>query len=147
LAKTTREVVLSATLCEWRQYVFLIKNYMKTEQLLKTYFQKVKEKSDWQNLIAAQVKFESPTSGTAFGKEAFLTAASRFFKMVETLEVKHVITEGQMGSAWIDYSLRLENGKQFNCLVSELYEVHNDEIASCAIMFDTLALKTFRSEN
>lgn len=119
---------------------------MTAKQLIETYLQKVKEKSDWQTHIAADVRFESPTS-TSVGKEGMITAASRFFKMVETLEVKHLIAEGNTVSAWVDYSLRSETGKKFNCLVAELFQVQNNQIISTSIMFDTLALKNFRSEN
>jgi ketosteroid isomerase-like protein len=118
---------------------------MTTKQLIQHYFTKVKEKSDWQTFIAEDMKFESP-SPTTFGKEAYIVAASRFFQMAETLEVKHLVTEGDRACAWVDYGLRLKNGKTFNCLVSELLEVRDNRIVSSAIMFDTFALKTFTSQ-
>ncbi|MFZ6011879.1 MAG: nuclear transport factor 2 family protein [Bacteroidota bacterium] len=118
---------------------------MKTQDLVQLYFNKVKEKSDWQTLIAPDMKFESPAP-TTFGKDAYVTAASRFFQMVETLEIKQLATEGEKACAWVNYLLRLKNGKTFNCMVSELLAVENDKIVSSAILFDTLALKTFTSE-
>jgi ketosteroid isomerase-like protein len=119
---------------------------MTTKQLIQMYFMKVKEKSDWQTCIAADIKFESP-SPTTFGKEAYIIAASRFFQMAETLEVKNLVVEGETVCAWVDYSLRLKSGKKFNCLVAELLEVRNNQIVSSAILFDTLALKMFTSES
>lgn len=119
---------------------------MTTKELVQLYFRKVKEKSDWQSLIAMEIKFESPLP-TTFGKDAYIIAASRFFQMAETLEVKHLVTEGETACAWVDYSLCLKSDKRFNCLVSELLEVRNNQIISSAILFDTLALKTFTSQN
>lgn len=119
---------------------------MTTKQLVELYLTKVKDKSDWQAYIAKDIKFESPAP-TTYGKEAYVIAASRFFKMAETLEVKYLIAEGNIACAWVDYSLCLKDGKRFNCLVSELLEVRNNEIVSSTIMFDTLALKTFTSGN
>jgi hypothetical protein len=120
------------------------KNDMSTKQLIELYFKKVKEKSDWQSLIADHIRFESP-SPPAFGKEAYITAASRFFQMVETLEVKHLVIEADTACAWVDYSLLLKNGKRYNCLVSELLKVQNDQLVFSAILFDTFGLKNFTS--
>jgi hypothetical protein len=127
------------TLC-----IFALKN-MITKDLVQLYFQRVKEKSDWPSLIGEDMKFESPAP-TAFGKEAYVTAASRFFQMVESLKINHLVVEGDTASAWLDYTLCLKNGRRFNCLVSELLEVRNNQIVSSVILFDTLALKTFTSQ-
>lgn len=118
---------------------------MTTKQLVQSYFQKVKEKSDWQSLIAENMKFESPAPATV-GKEAYLIAASRFFQMVETLDVRHLVVEGDKACVWVNYSL-LKDGRKFDCLVCELLEVQRIQIASSAILFDTLALKTFTTQN
>ena len=118
---------------------------MTTKEVVQLYFKKLKEKSDWQSLIADEIKFESP-SPTTFGKNAYVIAASRFFQIVETLEVKHLVTEGPAACAWVDYALCLKSGKRSNCLVSELLTTRNDQIISSAILFDTLALKMFTSE-
>ena len=114
---------------------------MTTKQLVQSYFQKVKEKSDWQSLIAENIKFESPAPATV-GKEAYLIAASRFFQMV----VRHLVVEGDKACVWVNYSL-LKNGRKFDCLVCELLEVQRIQIVSSAILFDTLALKTFTTQN
>jgi hypothetical protein len=114
---------------------------MATKEVVQLYFKKLKEKSDWQSLIADDMKFESPAPST-FGKNAYIVAASRFFQMVETLEVKYLVTEGDTACAWVDYTICL-NGKRSNCLVSELLKTANDQIVSSGIVFDTLALKKF----
>ena len=118
---------------------------MTTKEAVQLYFKKLNEKSDWQSLIADDIKFESALP-TTFGKDAYIVAASRFFQMVETLEVKHLITEGAVACAWVDYALCLKSGKRSNCLVSELLTIRNGQIISSAILFDTLALKTFTSQ-
>lgn len=118
---------------------------MRTKQVVQLYFNKLKEKSDWQSLIADDIKFESPLP-TTFGKDGYVVAASRFFQMVETLEVKHLVVEGTAACAWVDYVLCLKSGKSSHCLVSELLTTCNDQIISSAILFDTLALKKFTSE-
>ena len=118
---------------------------MTTKEVVQLYFKKLSEKSDWQSLIADDIKFESPMP-TTFGKDAYVVAASRFFQMVETFEVKSLVTEGSTACAWVDYALRLKSGKRSNCLVAELLTTHNGQIISSAILFDTLALKTFTSQ-
>jgi hypothetical protein len=118
---------------------------MNTKELVHKYFEKVKSKSDWQNLISDEIKFESP-SPTTFGKDAYVTAATRFFQMAETLEVKQLVTEGEKACAWVDYSLR-KGDKTFNCLVSELLVVRDGQIVSSAILFDNLSLRAFTSQN
>lgn len=123
---------------------FTKKTFMTTKQLVEAYLNRVKEQSDWQTFIAPDVRFKSPVPSTSGGREALLEAGSRFFQMVENLEVKHLISDGEKANAWVEYSLCLQNGKRCNCLVSELFEVRNDQIVSFAIMFDTLALKLLR---
>ena len=118
---------------------------MTTKEVVQLYFQKLKEKSDWQSMIADDIKFESPAP-TTFGKEGYIIAASRFFQMVEKHEVKHLVTEGAVACAWVDYALCLKSGKRSNCLVSELLTTRNGQIISSAILFDTLALKMFTSQ-
>jgi hypothetical protein len=118
---------------------------MTTKVVVQLYFKKLKEKSDWQSLIADDIKFESPSPAT-FGKEAYVVAASRFFQMVETLEVKQLVTEGAVACAWVDYAICLKSGKRSNCLVSEMLTIRNGQIISSAILFDTLALKMFTSQ-
>ena len=119
---------------------------MTTKEVVQSYFKKLNEKSDWQSMIADDIKFESP-SPTTFGKEAYIVAASRFFQMVEKLEIKHLVTEGGTACAWVDYALCLKSGKRSNCLVSELLTTRNGQIVSSAILFDTLALKMFTSQS
>ena len=118
---------------------------MTTKEVVQLYFQKLNEKSDWQSMIADDIKFESPAT-TTFGKEGYIIAASRFFQMVEKLEVKHLVTEGTVACAWVDYALSLKSGKRSNRLVSELLTTRNGHIISSAILFDTLALKMFTSQ-
>jgi hypothetical protein len=124
--------------------ILLKKITMTTKQVVEQYLEKVKNRSDWQTFIGEDIKFESP-SPTTFGKEAYIIAASRFFQMAETLTIKSLVTEDKMACAWVMYSLRLKNGKTFDCLVSELLQVQNDKIVSSAILFDTFALKAFTS--
>ena len=119
---------------------------MTAKEVVQLYFKKLNERSDWQSLIADDIKFDSPSS-TTFGKDAYIVAASRFFQMVESFEVKHLVTEGAAAGAWVDYTLCLKNGKRSNCFVSELLLTRNDKIISSAILFDTLALKIFTSED
>jgi len=118
---------------------------MTTRQVVETYFQKIKEKSDWQTFIADNIRFDSP-SPTTFGKDQYVVAASRFFQMAESLELQQLVIEDEIACAWVDYKLRKGNA-QFNCIVSELLHVQNDRIISSAILFDTHALKNFTTSN
>ena len=118
---------------------------MTTKEVVQLYFEKLKGNSDWQSLIADDIKFESPAP-TTFGKEAYIIAASRFFQMVEKVEVRHLVAEGAVACAWVDYALCLKNGKRSHCFVSELLTARIGQIISSAILFDTLALKTFTSQ-
>ena len=118
---------------------------MTTRQITENYLAGVKEKSNWQVFIADTIRFASP-GGATIGKDEYVIAASRFFQMVETLEIKQLVTEGECACAWIDYRLR-KNGKAFICTVSELLQIQDDQIISSTILFDTFALKAFTSAN
>ena len=116
-----------------------------TRYTIQLYFKKVQDKSDWQTMIADDVKFESllPLS---IGRDAYVTAATRFFSMAEKLEVKHLVVEDETACARVSYQLR-KNGRTFNCLVSELFEVRRDKITSISILFDAQALSNFTSQS
>src|SRR5688572_22940218 len=101
---------------------------MNSKEIVQLYFRKVKEKSDWQTLIAENITFESLSPTTA-GKDAYVTAASRFFRMAETLEIKHLVTEGDSACVWVDYFLQL-NGRTYICLVSEFLKISDGRIVS-----------------
>jgi len=117
---------------------------MTPKQTIEHYLQKVKEKGNWQDFIADNIRFESPAP-QAVGKDAYVTGASRFFQIVETLTIQHMVTEQDKVAVWVDYALRLPNGKTSRCLVAELLQVKDEKIILSSIMFDTLALKEFTS--
>jgi ketosteroid isomerase-like protein len=117
---------------------------MNTKQLVQLYFQKVHDKSDWTSLIADNIRFVNLSTVTN-GRDAYVTAASRFFQMAENVEIKNLVVEGNMACAWVNYFLRLKNGKTYDCLVSELLEVKDDKIISSSLQFDSLSLKAFTS--
>ena len=116
---------------------------MNTRQLIERYFYAVRNEGDWQSMIADDMKFTSP-AGSTVGKQEYLIAASRFFKMSTDLEIKKLIVDGQSAGVWVSYFLLL-NGKRHECLVSEWLEVNDGRLVSSSILFDTLALKNFTS--
>jgi ketosteroid isomerase-like protein len=112
---------------------------MTTKSIIEGYFDRLKQKSDWEAFLAdgmAFTSFVTPIKQVA-GKGAYLQATSRFFSMITAVEVKDLIVDGDRACALTRYQLQPAGGPAIESHVAEVFKVKDEKISSLEIYFDS----------
>jgi len=113
---------------------------MNTKQTIERYFDRLKDKSGWEGLLADDVTFTSFTipNKRADGKAAYLQATKRFYSTIARVEVRDLLIDGDRACAFTHYDLRPPNGgPTFQSDVAEFFSVKDGKIGSLGIYFDS----------
>jgi ketosteroid isomerase-like protein len=112
---------------------------MATRDVIQSYFDRLKQKKEWESFFAEDVdfyQFTSPNKHTK-GKAAYIEATKRFYSSILSAEVRDLIIEGEKACALTRYELQPPKGNPFNSDVAEIFTVRDGKIVSYAIYFDT----------
>lgn len=112
---------------------------MTTGDTIRGYFDRLKQKSGWEDCLADEMTFTSfvtPIKRTT-GKAAYLEATKRFFSMVAAVEVRDLIIDGDKACALTRYELQPPAGAGFHSDVAEVFNVRDGKIKSLEIYFDS----------
>lgn len=112
---------------------------MGTREIVQDYFDKLKRKKGWDALLGEDMVFTSFASPTKElkGKEAYLQSTKRFFSMVNSVEVRDLVVEGERACALTRYEVTPPGSTPFHSDVAEIFTVRNGRIDSFGIYFDT----------
>jgi ketosteroid isomerase-like protein len=112
---------------------------MTTRDTIQGYFDSLKKKGAWADLLADDMQFTSFTAPVkrVAGKRAYLEATRRFYSMISALEIKGILVEGDRACALTRYELRPPAGPVFESHVAEVFEVRDGKIAAFDIYFDS----------
>jgi ketosteroid isomerase-like protein len=113
---------------------------MNTKQTVERYFDRLKEKSGWESVLADDVTFTSFTvpNKRVDGKTAYLQATKRFCSTIARVEVRDLLVDGDRACAFTHYDLQPPNGgPAFQSDVAELFSVKDGKIGSLGIYFDS----------
>ena len=112
---------------------------MTTRDTIRGYFDALEQKGAWSAFLADGMRFTSFTTPIkrVTGKGTYLEATKRFFSMIQSLEVKGVVVEGERACALTRYELQLPGGAVFESHVAEVFEVRDGKIQSLDIYFDS----------
>ena len=112
---------------------------MTTKDTIQGYFNCLKQKTEWESFLSADMIFTSFTSPIkqVTGKEAYIEATKRFYSMIISVEVKDLMIEGEKACALTRYELQPPKGNTFISDVAEIFTVKNGKIDSFAIYFDS----------
>jgi len=112
---------------------------MSTKDVVLQYFDELTRKGNWASFLSDDFKFASFTSPVkeVTGKAAYLESTRRFFSMIESFEVRDLITDGAKACALTRYRLKPPAGNGFQSDVAELFTVTNGKISALSIYFDT----------
>jgi ketosteroid isomerase-like protein len=112
---------------------------MTTRDTIEAYFDALARGLAWQVFLADEMTFTSHS--TPFkrvrGKNAFLESTRGFYAMIESVEVRDLIVDGDRASAVARYGLRPPGGHAFPCDVAEVFTVEGEAISSFDIYFDS----------
>ena len=109
-----------------------------TKDTIQRYFDSLQKKSGWEAFLADDMTFTSYGSPIkqVTGKGAYLEATKRFFSMINAVELRDVIGEGDKACALTRYDLRGPGDRAFDSHVAEVFTVRNGKISSLEIYFD-----------
>jgi ketosteroid isomerase-like protein len=111
---------------------------MATRETVQAYFQHLRQRGDWTSLLAEDMTFISFTSPNkrVTGKGAYLEATKRFYASIQSVELRDLLVDGDRACALTHYILRGPGG-DFESDVAEVFEIHDGQISSFDIYFDT----------
>jgi len=109
---------------------------MSTRDTLQSFYNSLKPQKEWESFLADEMMFISNGKHIQ-GKEASIEGVRRFYSMVQSLEVKELLIEGEKASAIIRYALQSPKGQTFSSDVAEFFTVKNGQFVSFAIYFDS----------
>lgn len=113
---------------------------MSTRQTIEGYFDALKNKTGWQDVLATDMTFTSYTSPVkqVAGRDAYLEATKRFYSSLANFEVRRLLVDGDHAIALTHYTIQPPNGAPpFASDVAESFTVRNGKITSFEIYFDT----------
>ena len=112
---------------------------MMTRKTVEGYFEALSAGRDWPSFMADGMTFASHATPRkeVTGRDAFLESTRRFYSMVEDVELRQLIAEGDRACAIARYQLRPPGGNAFTCDVAEFFPVRDDRIRSFEIYFDS----------
>lgn len=113
-------------------------NKMSTKEVVEDYLDAIRDRRDWESLLAedaAFTSFTSPVRETA-GKAGYIAATKAFYSKVESFELRQLLIDGDRACALTRYQVRGQNG-EFSSDVAELFTVKDGRVTSLGIYFDT----------
>ena len=112
---------------------------MTTREVIQGYFDNLKLHRGWEAFLADQMQFTSFSSPIkrVSGRAAYLEATKRFYSMIQAVDIRGILVDGQKACALTTYRLQPPGGPAFESNVAEVFEVRGDRITSFDIYFDT----------
>jgi ketosteroid isomerase-like protein len=112
---------------------------MTTRDTIQGYFTNLNRKKDWEQFLADDMIFTSFTSPIrqVTGRAAYLEATKRFYSMINALEVKDLVVDGNKACALTRYELQPPGRPAFESHVAEVFEVRDGKIITFEIYFDS----------
>ena len=112
---------------------------MSTRDTIQAYFDSLKQKHGWESFLSTDMTFTSFTSPVkrVSGRDAYLDATKRFYSMIQAVEVRDLVIDGQRACALTRYELQPPAGPSFASDVAEVFGVQDGKITSFDIYFDS----------
>ena len=85
---------------------------MTTRDTIQGYFSDLKQKTSWDSFLSDDVTFTSfttPNKGVS-GRRAYLEATTRFYSMINALDIRGILVEGNKACVLTRYELRPPGG-------------------------------------
>lgn len=117
---------------------------MTTRETIESYFTALVDGNRWEDLLAEGMVFTSHTAPArqVTGRDAYIQANRGFYGMIDEMQVRQLIIDGNTACALTHYRLRPPAGDPFTSDVAEVFTVDGDHIDTFAIYFDTAPYPT-----
>jgi ketosteroid isomerase-like protein len=112
---------------------------MNTKDTLQAYFDSLRAKGEWGAFFSDTVQFTSFASPVkrVTGRDEFLEATRGFYAMIQAVDIKRTLVDGDRACVLTRYDLQPPSGSAFESHVAELFEVRDGKIRSFGIYFDS----------
>lgn len=112
---------------------------MTTRETIQGYFDRLKQKSDWEAFLSDEMQFTIFTSPIerVTDRGAYLERLKRFYSMSKTVEIKDIIVDGDKACVLTRYELQPPGGPVFDSHIAEVFDVRDGKITSFDIYFDS----------
>jgi ketosteroid isomerase-like protein len=112
---------------------------MNTRDTVQAYFNCLREKGDWKTFLADEIVFTSfgTPSKQLMGRDAYVESTKRFYSMIDGLEIRDMLVEGNKACVLTKYDLQPPGRPTFESNVAEICEVRDGKITSLRIYFDS----------
>jgi len=119
---------------------------MDTEELIKNYFDAIHQ-GGWESYIADEFTFVNLNlDRVAYGKQAYLEGAGKFFATTTDVDVREMIDKGDKVAVIARYTTRNPKGRTGVCDVAEFLTIEGDKLTASSIFFDSKALFEFMTQ-
>jgi ketosteroid isomerase-like protein len=109
---------------------------MSTRETVQRYYGALAQRQGWEAFLAADLLVTN-NGNPAPGREVALAGFRRFFAMVQSIDVRQLLVDGDQAAAMVRYAVQAPNGKAFPSEVAEFFTVNDGAIVAFAICFDT----------
>lgn len=112
---------------------------MTTRITIQAYFDSLKAKGQWDAFFADDMQFTSYTTPIKHvtGRDAYVESTKRFYSLIQAVEIKNMLVEGERACVLTRYTLQPPGGRALECHVAEVFVVRADKIQSLDIYFDS----------
>ncbi len=112
---------------------------MNTRDTVQAYFNSLREKGDWKTFLADEMVFTSlgTPAKQVRGRDAYLESTKRFYSMIDALEIRDILVDGDKACVLTKYDLQPPGRPMFESNVAEIFEVRDGKITSLRIYFDS----------
>ena len=112
---------------------------MNTRDTVQAYFNSLRGKGDWRTFLADEMAFTSfgTPAKQLVGRDAYVESTKRFYSMIDALEIRDILVDGDKACALTKYDLQPPGRPIFESNVAEIFEVRDGKITSLRIYFDS----------
>lgn len=115
---------------------------MTTKQTVLNYYAAI-HTGDWQDYISDKLAYGFNSAEQKLGKEEYLQGAGNFLNTTTSVELSHVVIEGEKAAVVARYTAESPAGATRVFEVPEFLTVEDEKIVASTIFFDSGAFMSF----
>jgi ketosteroid isomerase-like protein len=114
------------------------------KEIIKNFYESAAKKSDkWQENLADGVSFSVASEKKFAGKETFIKTYTAVLQVVEKMDVKKLIAEGDTICAIVSYDYLSPTKAKLHQDVAEIWNVEDGKITSFSLYYDETEYRSF----
>jgi ketosteroid isomerase-like protein len=118
---------------------------MATADTIRHFYDSLASKTDaWQENLADNVAFADASKRLhAEGRDAFIQSFTGFLRAVESVQLQHLIVDGNDAAAVVSYDYVSPSGGRLHQDDAEVWQIVDGKVVALTIYFDITEFRTF----